>query len=258
MQFIDIIIDTEGVAIVMELVNLGNVGDHRLDGHQQMLLGQQMLDAIGYLHRIGAVHRDVKPTNILLGSLDPLISLLSDFSVAAMRTSGLTTFCGTPKYAAPEIFKRSYGKEVDVYSLGVTMLDIINPLPDQQPSMSHDGWVTYLRATAAGLRKTRNSLVFEWIWRMIDPDPGSRLSVLDALAQSYLISPVQSSAQRPPSQNHSAVAGPSQPRQLTPDLVDPEWGRYPDFTSLAQPYDPSLPDTEGIGIEPRTIHELHF
>jgi len=64
-----------------------------------------IVDAIGYVHRLGFAHRDLKPENLLYSTDGPEAMIkISDFGMAKVINNGLmTTACGTPSYVAPEI-----------------------------------------------------------------------------------------------------------------------------------------------------------
>ncbi|CAM9571757.1 unnamed protein product, partial [Scytosiphon promiscuus] len=84
----------------------------------------QVTQAILYCHQNGIVHRDLKPENLLYSDFDEekAVLKLADFGLAKLCTENamLNTACGTPGYVAPEILEsRPYGKEVDMWSVGV-------------------------------------------------------------------------------------------------------------------------------------------
>mmetsp|Transcript_81978 Transcript_81978/g.171582 ORF Transcript_81978/g.171582 Transcript_81978/m.171582 type:complete len:511 (+) Transcript_81978:347-1879(+) len=103
----------------------------------------RIANAVGYLHRRNIVHRDLKPENILLSSknVDVMEPKLADFGLARMnmKTQDCKTFCGTPHYFAPEVIKTfqgaaegnqgGYGKQVDMWSLGVILYIILSGIP---------------------------------------------------------------------------------------------------------------------------------
>ncbi len=81
-----------------------------------------LVDALRYCHQLGIIHRDLKPENILYQTEeDSSIIKITDFGLARFVQNELaTTACGTPNYVAPEIIDgHGYGKEVDVWSIGV-------------------------------------------------------------------------------------------------------------------------------------------
>lgn len=68
---------------------------------------RQICHALRYLHNCRITHRDIKPDNILIFSLEPFIVKLSDFGLSKVITNEetfLKTFCGTLLYCAPEVY----------------------------------------------------------------------------------------------------------------------------------------------------------
>jgi eukaryotic-like serine/threonine-protein kinase len=100
-----------------------------IPGHQTAQLGADLATVLGYVHARGIVHRDVKPSNILIGR-DGRVRL-ADFGIARPRgdttthTAGGTTI-GTAAYIAPEQVR---GEPVtsasDIYSLGLVLLEAL-------------------------------------------------------------------------------------------------------------------------------------
>lgn len=83
-------------------------------------------DAVSYLHENGLVHRDLKPANIFSDSGCVKVGDvgLSKF-ITQSRRSAQTQSVGTVYYMAPEVAKGRYGKEVDVYALGVILYEML-------------------------------------------------------------------------------------------------------------------------------------
>ncbi|HEY2415177.1 MAG TPA: serine/threonine-protein kinase [Pirellulaceae bacterium] len=81
---------------------------------------------VGYLHDHGIVHRDLKPANIFQDSSYVKIGDygLSKF-ISVSRRSGQTESVGTVHYMAPEIGKGVYGKEIDLYALGIVLFEML-------------------------------------------------------------------------------------------------------------------------------------
>ncbi|KAJ1336534.1 hypothetical protein BSLG_007318 [Batrachochytrium salamandrivorans] len=116
------------IYLVMELVTGGElfdeiVGRGKYTEKETAKIVQRILGGIDYLHALGIVHRDLKPENLLLSEKGKGARIMiSDFGLSKIfnEVEVMKTACGTPGYVAPEVLRRQgYGKEVDLWSLGV-------------------------------------------------------------------------------------------------------------------------------------------
>jgi 5'-AMP-activated protein kinase catalytic alpha subunit len=99
---------------------------------------QQLIDALDYMHNLGAIHRDLKPENLLLDANGRL--KIADFGLSVFSGGGqLKTRCGTPNYVAPEIFHADAysGPPADLWSAGVILFVMLAAeLPFDAPSIT--------------------------------------------------------------------------------------------------------------------------
>lgn len=101
----------------------------------------QILSAVEYLHERNVVHRDLKLENLLLTENNKTIKI-ADFGFANYYkdTDLLSTWCGSPPYAAPELFEglKYCGPPVDIWSMGVILYAMVcNSLPFDGKNLMH-------------------------------------------------------------------------------------------------------------------------
>eukprot|EP00440_Ansanella_granifera_P006178 gb/GFBE01006702.1/.p1 GENE.gb/GFBE01006702.1/~~gb/GFBE01006702.1/.p1 ORF type:complete len:526 (+),score=98.03 gb/GFBE01006702.1/:1-1578(+) len=133
--------------LVMELVEGGDLlrdilANGNFSENDARRLFHRLCEAVAYLHGRGVVHRDLKPDNVLLTSLERSSTLpkLADLGLARqnMNSRDSRTFCGTPHYFAPEVIDTfrsgsgsgaGYGPKVDMWSLGVVLYVLLSGMP---------------------------------------------------------------------------------------------------------------------------------
>jgi serine/threonine protein kinase len=130
----DVVEHDERPYIVMELVDGGSLAD-RVAGHgpvdarEAARIGVALLGALRTAHAAGVLHRDVKPSNVLIAEDGRVV--LTDFGVAHVAgTSTLTesgTLVGSPEYTAPERMSGTRtGPESDLWSLGALLCAVLS------------------------------------------------------------------------------------------------------------------------------------
>lgn len=136
-EFNGVFEDRQSVHLVMELCAGGELFDRIIArGHYTERaaadLIRQIVNVVYICHFMGVMHRDLKPENFLLSSKDENAMLkATDFGLSVFLEEGKVyrDIVGSAYYVAPEVLRRSYGKEADVWSAGVILYILLSGVP---------------------------------------------------------------------------------------------------------------------------------
>ena len=175
--------------IIMELIQAPSLDEvikdeGRLSPLRAAQIGRQMLGALHTAHEAGVLHRDVKPSNVLVAAGDRVV--LTDFGIATAAGDATLTqtglVMGSPAYIAPERARgRTAGPASDLWSLGITLYAMVeggsSPYERSEPMASLIAVISEDPEPpehAGPLRPVIDGLLHK--------DPDQRMTALDAAA----------------------------------------------------------------------------
>lgn len=135
--------ETKAFYIVMEYVDGESLADRLmrvnfLEEEEILKISIEITDAISYAHKKNIIHRDLRPSNVLLTKEN--VAKVTDFSISRFLKDGeqyASTKIGSPPYMAPEHFQGRATFASDIYSIGVMMYEMSTgtlPFFDVSPS----------------------------------------------------------------------------------------------------------------------------
>ena len=154
-------------------------------------IGLQVAQALRHAHRMGVLHNDVKPGNLLIDASGKVF--VTDFGLAEPLNPDSSevdeSVNGTLRYMAPERFEGVFDETSDVYSLGITLFELVA----QQSAFETDSRVGLITAIAAGevrsVVETRNDLppdLAAVIAKAISREPNDRYQSAGEFASDLL------------------------------------------------------------------------
>ncbi|KAL4273843.1 hypothetical protein GQ457_13G028380 [Hibiscus cannabinus] len=180
-SFRDAFEDNDAVYLVMELCRGGELFDRIVaKGHYTERAAAKViktiLEIVRVCHRHGVVHRDLKPENFLLADESEAAPIkVIDFGLSIFYEPGerFSDIVGSPYYMAPEVLRRNYGKEIDVWST------------DTEEGIAHAiirGEIDFERDPWPKISEEAKDLVT----CMLDPNPYTRMTVQEVLEHTWI------------------------------------------------------------------------
>lgn len=152
-----------------------------------------MLHGLGYVHAHLIIHRDIKPDNVLLSRENAL--KISDFGLSTSVPSAahrITSICGTPKYQAPEIIRKTgYSFPVDIWAVGCIYYRLhygVAPFDGPRSAEIYEkllsAHIAYPRYNRFNRRLSEPELrLMRW---MLKKNPGLRGTIAELLEHQFL------------------------------------------------------------------------
>ena len=171
----------------------------------------QICNAVDHAHRQGVIHRDLRPGNVLVS--DTGVVKVADFGTSRFLEIAAhgTTVIGSPPYMAPEQFQGKAVFASDIYSIGVTMYQMLTgtlpydtPSPSDLDKLMRGDLVTPPRLRNTKIPKRLNDIVLQ----AMAPDQAARYQRASDLLEDVLAVGASQDARRP-SHTASQAGGPA-------------------------------------------------
>eukprot|EP01117_Protostelium_nocturnum_P013910 TRINITY_DN5237_c0_g1_i1.p1 TRINITY_DN5237_c0_g1~~TRINITY_DN5237_c0_g1_i1.p1 ORF type:complete len:403 (+),score=121.69 TRINITY_DN5237_c0_g1_i1:129-1337(+) len=169
--------------------DFGLAGTNTLDEDKAAFVLEGALRGLEYLHSQNIVHRDLKCANILV--TDEGIVKIADFGISRRLEESLKakTMTGSPYWMAPEILEGSYDKQVDIWSLGITAIEMLENKP---PNWHVKPFQLMLRMPKDPPPSFRNPEkvsrgFLDFVTRCLQKDPSLRPSATELLQDPWLL-----------------------------------------------------------------------
>jgi len=149
----------------------------------------QVVNAVNFLHQNDLIHRDIKPENILM--YENNVVRLCDFGwCVKLDGHQRGTFCGTTEYMSPELVNHEgYGKEIDVWSLGVLLYEMIHgysPFRPNKPKFNEKDVMDNIKNHNLIFGRRVSDECKSLIYHLLDPNINKRYKVEDIYNSDFV------------------------------------------------------------------------
>ncbi|XP_010453282.1 PREDICTED: calcium-dependent protein kinase 17 isoform X1 [Camelina sativa] len=189
--------DKHSVHLVMELCAGGELFDRIIaKGHYSEKAAASLLRTIVQIvhtcHSMGVIHRDLKPENFLLLNKDENSPLkATDFGLSVFYKPGevFKDIVGSAYYIAPEVLKRKYGPEADIWSIGVMLYILLCGVPPFWAESENGIFNAILRGHVDFSSDPWPSIspqAKDLVKKMLNSDPKQRLTAAQVLNHPWI------------------------------------------------------------------------
>ncbi|VAH65616.1 unnamed protein product [Triticum turgidum subsp. durum] len=189
--------DEGAVHLVMELCEGGELFDRIVArGHYTERAAanvtRTIVEVVQLCHRHGVIHRDLKPENFLFANKkenSPLKAIDFGLSIFFKPGEKFSEIVGSPYYMAPEVLKRNYGPEIDIWSAGVILYILLCGVPPFWAETEQGVAQAILRGNIDFKREPWPNVsenAKDLVRRMLEPDPKLRLTAKQVLEHHWL------------------------------------------------------------------------
>ncbi|KAM7272138.1 hypothetical protein ACFE04_031352 [Oxalis oulophora] len=190
--------DDKAVHLVMELCEGGELFDRIVArGHYTERAAanvtRTIMEVVLLCHNHGVIHRDLKPENFLFANKkenSPLKAIDFGLSIFFKPGEKFSEIVGSPYYMAPEVLRRNYGPEIDIWSAGVILYILLCGVPpfwaETEQGVAQAiirGIIDFKRDPWPNISESAKSLVKQ----MLEADPKLRLTAVQVLEHPWLL-----------------------------------------------------------------------
>ncbi|KAE9602734.1 hypothetical protein Lal_00049711 [Lupinus albus] len=190
--------DSMAVHLVMEICEGGELFDRIVQkGHyserEAAKLIKTIVEVVEACHSLGVMHRDLKPENFLFDSVQEDAKLkATDFGLSVFYKPGesFSDVVGSPYYVAPEVLRKHYGPESDVWSAGVMLYILLSGVPpfwaETEPGIFRQilmGKIDFQSQPWPSISDSAKDL----IRKMLDQNPRTRPTAHEVLSHPWIV-----------------------------------------------------------------------
>jgi len=188
--------DKNEIVFITELFSGGSLSQHLNEfKHPRLrvvkLWCQEILKGLKYLHEHvpPIIHRDIKCENIFINKNTGEVKIGDlGLGIILKDTEYASQFCGTIEYCAPEVYQKKYGVKCDIYSFGISMIEMIT---GEKPYKECKGQILSVcekvnnKILPESFNKINNEKVKEFILKCLKPE-NERPSAAELLEDEFL------------------------------------------------------------------------